>query len=145
MKAIFLLVLLFACSYSRAETTTPYSYQLSVDQLEKNKSEALLGSAQAANKIVNHFWMRGVPDRKQTRYWATIGAENGDAESQFRLWQTLHISDSSADQRRALFWLRRAAQAGYHAAEAMLDDCNRWPDPSGTDVKSLCFGSAAEE
>lgn len=145
MKANWFVVLLLACSHSWSETTTPYSYQLSESQLERSKSEALLGSAQAANKIVNHFWMRGIPDRDQTTYWATIGAENGDVESKFRLWQTLHRSDSSVDQRRALFWLRRAAQEGYSAAQAMLDDCDRWPDPPGTDAESLCFGSSADD
>jgi len=120
------------------------SYWLPKEQVQKYSEEAMDGSPEAANKLTNSYWMRGIPDRVKTRYWAVVGAENGDAESQFRAYQTLAVSASKLDQRRALFWLKKSAAQGFQFAESELKSC---PTLSSTrdNGKLPCFGPESDQ
>lgn len=89
------------------------SYCLGKGEVAKFSREAMAGSPEAANKLTNMYWMCGLPDRVKTKYWALIGAENGNAESQFRARQTLKVSKDPLERQRALFWLRKAAEQDY--------------------------------
>lgn len=116
------------------------SYSLTKEEIAKYSQEAMAGSPEAAEKLVNSYWMRGVPDREKTKYWALIGAENGNVESQFRAYQTLHISTKKLDQERALFWLKRAA-AQDALSKSILESC---PTLSSQWYGGPCFGPGSD-
>jgi TPR repeat protein len=55
-------------------------------------------------------------DLEASLRWAIIGAENGDARSQWLLENRM----AADDRARARFWLRRAADQGYQPAQKEL-------------------------
>lgn len=128
---------------SNTESFATTSYWLSNEQVAKYSEEAMAGSSQAANKLVNWYWMRGIHDSVKTKYWALIGAENGDAESQFRAYQTLKTSSKHIDQQRALFWLKKSAAQEFQFAEAILASC---PELSAKSDRGdvPCFGPGSD-
>jgi TPR repeat protein len=70
--------------------------------------EALAGSAIAAKKLITIY----KDDEKVIRYWRVIAAENGDLVEQYNLWFVLSKERNPLSQKRALYWLKRAAAAG---------------------------------
>ncbi len=52
--------------------------------------------------------------------WYTIGAENGDAGCAYGLFGLLRNSEDAGERARALFWLRKAADAGLRYAKDEL-------------------------
>jgi len=120
-----------------------YGYSLTESQISLLSTQAMAGSAEAADRLGNFYWMRGIPDRENTMRWAQIGAENGDPESEFRMYQLLQNSADTRNQLRALFWLKRAAADNYLGAKAILAEC---PDitTKGAPPNSHCFGPDAD-
>jgi len=92
---------------------------------------------------MNFYWMSGKKDIPRAKYWAVIGAENGSIEAQFRAWQTLSISRNPDEQRRAIFWLKKAADENYLGSKETLARCGSWPDPPQRKKAAACFGPAA--
>jgi TPR repeat protein len=119
------------------------SYSLSKEEVARYSKEAMEGSPEAALKLANFYWMRGRPDFAKTKYWALIGAENGNAEAQFRAFQRLRTSTDRLDHRRALFWLKKAAEQSYLGADAILKSCANLSQPLPT-RGAPCFGPNAE-
>lgn len=76
--------------------------------------------------------------QKKALDWALIGAENGGADAQFRVYQLLSPSADRGNQLRALFWLKRSAKNGDANGRANLEEC-----PSIDSLRghgSPCFG-----
>lgn len=59
-------------------------------------------------------------DLEASLRWAIIGAENGDARSQWLAFSLLENRMAADDRARARFWLRRAADQGYQPAQKEL-------------------------
>lgn len=78
---------------------------------------ALSGDRQAARRLAIIY---GKIDLKVSKYWYMIGAENGDPASQYSYAILLMDEGSDVSKRRAVFWLRRAAEAGDKDASAKL-------------------------
>ena|SRR6185437_1726441 len=120
------------------------SYCLSKSEVAKYTAEAMAGSRDSANKLVNFYWMCiAARSPKKAERWALIGAENGDVESQFRAYQTLSTSANRLDQQRALFWLNKAAEQNYLGARAILRNCPNISvqRPNG----HPCFGPGSDQ
>jgi hypothetical protein len=119
-------------------------YCLTKEEVAKYSQEAMAGSPEAADKLANSYWMCGYPaNREKTKYWALVGAENGDAESQFRAFQVLRTSPEHLEQVRALFWLKQSAKQHFEDAENDLDGCEDLDSryESGTP----CFGPGSDQ
>lgn len=141
---IFLAVQLFlaACAAQKPEQEVilaSVSYSLSEDEVTRYEKEAMQGAADAALKLTNFYWVRGLPRVDEAKHWAIIGAENGSAEAQFRAFQCLRASTDILEQLRALYWLKRSAEQDYPTAVAILKSC---PEVSeATSSGSMpCFG-----
>jgi TPR repeat protein len=89
--------------------------------------EALHGSGRAANELAEFYFEKP----QVSRYWIMIGAENGDATSQYNYWFTLSRDESAnaLSRERAIFWLRKAAAQGHPIARAELAQLERNPRP----------------
>jgi TPR repeat protein len=119
------------------------NYCLTKGEVARYSEEAMAGSAEAATKLANSHWMCGAPDHKQTKYWALIGAENGSAEAQFRVYQTLSVSTNRLEQERALFWLKKAAAQDYLGSRATLERCPSISQPQPA-RGAPCFGPGSD-
>ena len=145
MKRALLLVGILGLTGARADEVilASESYYLSKSEVAASSAAALAGSSDAAVKLMNFYWMSGKKDIPRAKYWAVIGAENGSIEAQFRAWQTLSISRNPDEQRRAIFWLKKAADENYLGSKETLARCGSWPDPPQRKKAAACFGPAA--
>src|SRR5215469_14260100 len=84
--------------------------------------DAMMGDGKAASKLSDYYRFDRNMDPKW-KYWALIGAENGDARSQFDEYNILAESDDPQDQRRAFYWLRRSTEGGFSGATVELQRC----------------------
>jgi len=118
--------------------TAPVELKSSVEKLS---IDASMGDALAAAKLSDYFRYEKNQDPRW-KYWALIAAENGDAGSAFDEYNILRFSDDPLSQRRAFYWLKKSAQAGYSAAVIELKHCF----PSGDFVSRTdgCLGSGAQ-
>ena len=118
-------------------------YSLTKEQVVKHSAEAMSGSGEAALKLVHYYYLEGRRDLERTLYWALIGAENGDAESQFTAFHRLSVSTDPLKQQRSVFWLKKAAEQDYLGARETLARCGNWPKtPPGRGAP--CFGPGAD-
>jgi TPR repeat protein len=129
--------LIFLLSFFSAGCSAQETAQISscddacVIDLEK---KALLGDASSADRLITHY---NYVDPSQIRFWEQIAAENGDLDAQRGLAHAMLIySKDSRDHIRGVYWLEKAARAGYKPA---MDDLARYrkggaeailPDPS---------------
>jgi TPR repeat protein len=88
------------------------SGELSESDLEACKDGALQGSQKAALVLAEHY--RAANDAESAEYWYRIGAQNGNAECQYRYSQILFYKPTELDRERGKFWLNRATENGYH-------------------------------
>lgn len=120
------------------------SYALSVNEVMRYQDEAVGGSAEAAAKLMNYYRFEK-KDEKKSNSWAIIGAENGAAESQFRMYQLLRISSDLLKQRRALFWLQKASEGGYVGAREIFETCSSLTSKHSDMQHSPCFGPSSQD
>ena len=104
------------------------SYHLTGAEIKVLSVEAMQGSGEAAARLCDNFFVdrydaNGVRTAAGALPWALVGAENGNVEAQFRVYQLLGASANRLDQFRALYWLRRAAAEDYPGARAVLKIC----------------------
>lgn len=147
--AIASVVFLIACSFGFAQDNgqriiaANVEYSLTKEQITKYSAEAVAGTREASLKLVHYYYLEGRRNLEKTLYWALIGAENGDAESQFTAFQRLSVSTDPLKQQRSVFWLKKAAEQDYLGAKETLARCGNWPKtPPGRGAP--CFGPGAD-
>ena len=92
---------------------------LSQQQRQTLAVEAMRGSAEAATKI-SLFYGFVLLNPIEERRWALIAAENGDPVAQYNVYEDFMNNDTDLDRERALFWLKKSADAGYKDAQEKL-------------------------
>ena len=128
MKAIILIVaaILFYPASSAGQAPKPTTglgaFYLTHTQIRQLSREALEGSNKAADRLSGFYYLLR-PNTRLGTYWARIGAENGEPESQYdyAMW-IMHQNRSLACQERALFWLEKAAKKGNYDAQLEFID-----------------------
>jgi len=152
MKKLFIVltIVLFSLNvgYAIAESEktilATVSYALSREEIERYRSDAMAGSPEAATKLMNYYIFER-KDAKKSDYWAIVGAENGSAESQFRMYQVLGISSDPLKQKRALYWLRQSSNNGYLIANKIFETCNSLTSRYTDEQHSPCFGPGSQD
>jgi TPR repeat protein len=117
---------------------------LTTSEVERYTDEAIAGSAEAASTLMDYY-QYGKKDAKKARFWAFVGAENGDAMSQFVAYQFLRPSPDLLEQKRSIFWLRKAADGGFLGARALLKTCNSPSSKYDDKERTPCFGPDSED
>ncbi|MEQ1513165.1 MAG: hypothetical protein ABL934_10885 [Lysobacteraceae bacterium] len=79
---------------------------------------ALLGDQKAAFQCVEHY----LKEPKPRRYWSQIAAENGDPIAQYNFALDLLSQKNSLEKKRAIYWLKKAAEKGDADASRVLRD-----------------------
>lgn len=112
-------------------------FSLSQSQVFAATTKALDGSGDAAIDLVNYYFFVK-HDQNQVIRWAIIGAENGSIQAEGWAYRSLRFSSNVDEQRRSLFWLKRASLHGDPDSIAVFKICSsldsKWND------KSPCFG-----
>ncbi|WP_325370531.1 hypothetical protein [Dyella sp.] len=118
-RHLLLLLLALACVApalaADGQAFSEQEFVLTPVQVKKLTNEALDGSGKAALRL-SRFYSNVVTNLDEAMKWAIIGAENGDANCQYTAYAFLDRRMSSEDRRRAIFWLKKAADQGYQPA-----------------------------
>ena len=88
-------------------------------ELEALRQKALSGDPQAALRLELYYAMWAHDSLDEFR-WASIGAENGNAVSEYNFGFLLWRKQTVADKIRAMYWMAKAADAGDARAAANL-------------------------
>lgn len=96
-------------------------FVLTPQQVKSLSSDALDGSGHAALRL-SRFYSNVVVNLDEAMKWAIVGAEDGDANCQYTAYTFLDRRMSPEDRRRALFWLKKAADQGYQPAIGRIRD-----------------------
>ena len=115
---LVMLSLLLYCGLSFAADNQGFlekDFVLNPQQKQDLTNQALDGSGQAALRL-SRFYSNVTLNLDESLKWAIIGAENGDANCEYTAYGFLSRRQSPDDQRRALFWLHKAADQGYQPA-----------------------------
>jgi hypothetical protein len=89
---------------------------LKSSELRKLSLKAMQGNGDAALRVARHYTF-GMQDEIMGNYWFIIGAENGDAKSQWNISYALNSPPLSNDiTTRGIFWIRKAAENGIQYA-----------------------------
>jgi TPR repeat protein len=124
-KALLLSVFWLASQAVYAQNTPEQPVNLNQDlvltqqQLRELAVEAMRGSSEAASKI-SIFYGFVLLNPIEERRWALIAAENGDPVAQYNVYEDFVNNDTALDRERALFWLKKSANAGYKDAQEKL-------------------------
>ncbi|SFW28227.1 sel1 repeat family protein [Luteibacter sp. UNCMF366Tsu5.1] len=124
-KTLLMSVLWLAVQTAHAQTAPEQPVNLNQDlvltqqQLQTLAVEAMRGSSEAASKI-SIFYGFVLLNPMEERRWALIAAENGDPVAQYNVYEDFMNNDTALDRERALFWLRKSANAGYKEAQEKL-------------------------
>jgi hypothetical protein len=121
---------------SGSSTLLNQSYWLEKGQRSKLAVEALEGSVSAAERLVDYHTTVTRNDSESLK-WSLIAAENGSSRAPLFLFQLLRESRHETDQRRALFWLRRASELGDNVGESLFKACSTLDSVID---KRPCFG-----
>jgi hypothetical protein len=116
----------------------PVELTSSVEQLSVDAS---MGDAVAASLLSDYFRYEKNYDARW-KYWALIAAENGYPASQFDEYNILRVSNDPTSQRRAYYWLKRSALAGYDGAVVELRRC--FPHDNFEHHTDGCLGPEAD-
>lgn len=127
MLTLILCVAIVPASFSQHVQTDPFS-PLSAEEESALRSSAIGGSGADAYNLAMYYGFTKVDLEEELR-WAIIGAENGDARSQWLAFCLLEKRIPYDDQARARFWLKRAANQGYQPAKKALADDQASGDP----------------
>jgi len=85
----------------------------------KLECEALRGSREASLRL-HYFYEFERNDPAESLYWARISAQNGNPMGQYEYGLMLSKDPDPKNQRRSLFWLRKAADKGIEPARLFL-------------------------
>lgn len=128
---------------SKTPTVANVDYFLDSVQLNEFSIKGMSGNADSAERVMNYY-IFVKREKKRSKFWAQIAAENGSPAAQFMLYQLTANSRNVDDQRRALFWLGMSANNGYFGADAVYKVCHSI-EAKHNDVDSTpCFGPNAE-
>ena len=121
-KPILVALALAVTSQSMAsEPLRPLNADFFIPKVELDvlKQKALTGDPQAALRLEMYYavWAH---DSQGEFQWASIGAENGNAASEFDFSLLLWRKQTDADKIRAMYWMAKAADAGTPRAPAVL-------------------------
>lgn len=127
VRTIFLLSIVMALSVStlvRGAMEEPIAidegFSLSTELISRLKVGAAKGDSEAALKLSLHYSSGVNVSKSDARFWRQIAAENGNVVAQYTIWFFDHESEDEFVKERALFWLRKAAEAGYDRARKEL-------------------------
>ena len=129
-KALLMSVLWFTSHSAYAQNASEQPVNLNQDlvltepQLRSLAVEAMRGSSEATSKI-SLFYGFVLLNPVEERRWALIAAENGDPVAQYNVYEDFVNNDTALDRERALFWLRKSANAGYKDAQEKLKRVER--------------------
>ena len=144
----FFLFSIMATSCAGEENTilASVNYGLSDQEISTLSEQANAGSASAATRLSDRYFADRTPGKAQEMQakaleWALVGAENGSAQAQFRVYQILRTSDEKSKKIRALFWLKLSAKNGDEDAQNNLEDC---PDIDAKSDGIPCFGKGSD-
>lgn len=145
-SVVFLVTCSFGFAHDDAQRVilANIDYGLNNEQIARYSAEAVAGSGEAAFKLVEYYYhFKGKRDLEKTLQWAIVGAENGDAASQYMAYQRLSVLTDPLKQQRSIFWLKKAAEQDYLGAKVTLSRCGDWPKtPPGRGAP--CFGPGAD-
>jgi TPR repeat protein len=147
LVTLMLLSFFFVSSAALGQDTilVNVDYSLKEREISSLSLLALQGDGKAAERLVNYHLNRNTrKDFKRARYWAQIGAENGEPEAQFMYFNFLLDSKRIDEQYRALFWLRESARKGHKHAKMVLEECNSIDSRYSHAERTPCFGPGAE-
>jgi TPR repeat protein len=115
LPLVCLLFYLAAAVSAYGQAFPEQDFVLTTHQVRELTIEALDGSGPAALRL-SRFYSNVAINLDEALKWALIGAENGDANCQYTAYAFLDKRMVSDDRRRALFWLKKAADQGYGPA-----------------------------
>lgn len=115
LVAILPLLLCSGFSFAAAQGFPEKDFVLNQQQKLELTNQALDGSGQAALRL-SRFYSNVTLNLDEALKWAVIGAENGDLNCEYTAYGFLSRRESPEDQRRAMFWLKKAASQGYEPA-----------------------------
>lgn len=133
MLALVLCVAIVPASFSQHVQTDPFS-PLSAEKESALRSSAIGGSGADAYNLAMYYGFTKADLEEELR-WAIIGAENGDAKSQWLTFCLLEKRIPADDRARARFWLKRAADQGYQPAQKVLTDEQAGGDPKAVPAR----------
>ena len=110
LSILVALLLVSSCFDLKAE-------QLSPSKRQNLETQALAGSGIAARQVALFY---GTNDDDLMEYWSWIGAENGDPLCQYNYASILHSKADSYSQKRAIYWMRKAAAQNDEYAKERL-------------------------
>jgi TPR repeat protein len=84
---------------------------------------ALLGDQKAAFQCQEHY----LKEPKPRRYWSQIAAENGGPIAQYTFALDLLSEKNPLEKKRAIYWLKKAAEQGDVDASRVLRDIRENP------------------
>jgi TPR repeat protein len=91
-------------SLCSADTT----FEINKKEIPLLVSDALNGDKKAAARLA-WYYDQILWDGRGSKYWFQIAAENGDASAMYNLAIIYDGSDSQNDNKRAIFWARKAS------------------------------------
>lgn len=133
MLTLILCVAMMPASFSQHVQTDPFS-PLSAEEESALRSSAIGGSGADAYNLAMYYGFAKADLEEELR-WAILGAENGDAKSQWLTFCLLEKRIPADDRARARFWLKRAADQGYLPAQKVLTDELASGDPKVVPVR----------
>ena len=123
---VFCLSVAVAPAFCQTAVHGNQDLRLSTSQTEEFEQMALAGDGQAAHKLYQHYALTQ-QNHEIGEYWLTVSAENGFLIGQYKLAIILSKSESQRDQKRAVFWVRKAVEGGYQPAQKFLDELSLKP------------------
>jgi hypothetical protein len=90
------------------------------DTVENLSQKAALGDSVAAAELSDYFFHNY---DYRYKYWISVAAENGYPRAEFGMYKLLRVSDDPIKQRRAFFWLKKAASNGDQVSKLELSRC----------------------
>lgn len=103
--------------------TPSQTYELKTDEILLLEKDALLGSGDAAFKLFQYYEFVE-RDIKNSLYWLTISAENGDYRGQYNLAYTLMLDSNVHSLLRAKYWIIKVVNIGNKDAVELLEEIN---------------------
>ncbi len=106
---------------NEAQQPIPGVHGVALDEasIRRLSDLALDGSGEAARKLAIHYQVAAY-DPEKALYWAIIAAENRDVVGQYTAGFLLKDDPDPRQRRRAIFWLKKAAEQGSEPAETLL-------------------------
>jgi hypothetical protein len=120
---------------------------LKTSELKKLSLKAMQGDGNAALNVAHHYTF-GMQDEVTGNYWLVIGAENGDARSQWNISLMLNYPPlSDGITTRGVFWVQKAAKNGiqYAIDELVRLGISFYGSSPDDDLNSMDFSNVFTE